>query len=119
MANFYNQATLTYNEATTPYDGEATAYTYTSAGITLGLVLSHAFENDGGFFTFLFAGQIPLGILVSHTHIRGFTRTPTIGGLTLRAVPNSVIVIRQYNKTTKDPVRTGGCPQCGTYLYNK
>jgi hypothetical protein len=34
--------------------------------------------------------------------------------------PTSLVIIRNYKgRRIKDPVVIGGCPQCGTYLYNK
>lgn len=42
------------------------------------------------------------------------------GAVGLGVATNSTIVIRQYEGggVVRDPVVTGGCPQCGTYLYD-
>ena len=117
MAVYYNTSTIAYDSAVTPYDGVATVYTY-SGNIPITLIPSYSFQ-DGAFFTFYYTGKLSIQILLSHSHTRSFVRRPTVAGLSFRVVPNSSMVIKQYYKTVKDPVVTGGCPQCGTYLYNQ
>ena len=117
MAIYYNSV-IAYDESSTPYDGTPTAYSY-AGNITLTLTPSYSYEDDGGIFYFYYSGKLTIGLDVDSPYVRGFFRRPTVSGLTLRIVPNSAMVIKQYYKTIKDPQVTGGCAQCGTYLYNK
>jgi hypothetical protein len=115
MSVFYNSV-IVYDEASTPYDGVATVYTY-AGNIEIRVIPSYSIL-DGAINTFYYEGRLLMEVIPSHTHVRGFVRRPSTDGISIRIVPNSSMVIRNY-KNIKDPIRTGGCPQCGTFLYNK
>ena len=115
MARYYNEV-ITYDEATVAYDGATKEFAY-DGSITIGLKPSYSILV-GTFTTYYFLGNIQLALDIASPWIRGFMRIPTITGLILRLVPNSSMVIRHYLKI-KEPIVTGGCPFCGTYLYNK
>lgn len=117
MSTFYNTSTVTYDDSGTPYNGAAITYTYVSTGITLSFVVNSAYNVNGGVTTYTYDGSVSIIFDPTSSYVTGFVRVPTITGITLRIVPNSNIVIRQYKKV-KDPIRTGGCPNCGTFLYN-
>ena len=118
MSQFYNTSTIAYDSATTPYDGSATVFTY-AGNIPLNLIPSHSYY-DGAYNTYFYAGRLVIEMSIEDTFWgRGIVRWPTYGGLTLRLVPNSSMLIKQYYKTVKDPQVTGGCPNCGTYVYNQ
>jgi len=116
MAVFYNSV-IAYDKATELYDGSATAYAY-SGNITLALISRYSLSIVGGVETWHYAGKIYLDFIQSSVYRRGFYRRPTITGISFRVVPNSSMRIRQYYKA-KDPQVTGGCPQCGSYVYNQ
>jgi hypothetical protein len=114
MATYYNSV-IAYDDATVAYDGSPVVFTY-AGNIELTLQLRHVYY-DGANYTYYYDGNLGIDMLVGAVYNWGAMNIPTTG-LTLRIVPNSTILIRQYRKI-KDPVRIGGCPQCGTYLYNK
>lgn len=111
MAIFYDSI-IAYDDASTAYNGVATAYSY-SGSITVSLLPHYALDS-----LFYYPGHMVMEILASSMYRRGFVRVPATFGFTMRVVPNSSMVIRQYKKV-KDPVRIGGCPQCGVYTYDQ
>lgn len=110
MATFYNSP-ITYNDATTPYNGQPITYTY-SGSISLVLLPKYNLQT-----IMYYPGDLSLQFDVGSSYHRGLIVSPTTSGFRMLIAPSSTTVIRRYLKV-KDPIRTGGCPQCGTFLYN-
>lgn len=116
MSTFYNTSTVTYNDATVTYNGVAIVYSY-SGSVTIMPIMNSSYNKNGGVTTYSYVAMMDIIFDSTSPYRTGFIRTPSITGLTARIVPNSSMVIRQYKKV-KDPIRTGGCPNCGTFLYD-
>lgn len=110
MATVFYDSPIGYDDALTPYNGNPIIYLY-SGSITIMLVPKYASQTAQ-----FYSGMLDLSLLPASSYHKIFLYRPTVG-LIARFVPNSSIIIRRYKKV-KDPIRVGGCVQCGTYLYD-
>lgn len=111
MAAVFYETIVTYDDASTPYNGNATTYTY-SGSITVVLLPKYGLTTAQ-----YYAGMLDLVFTLASTYKKVFQYIPSTSGLSVRMIPNSSMIIRNYKKV-KDPIRIGGCCQCGSYLYD-
>lgn len=111
MADFYNKSTLTYDSATTPYNGAPIVYQY-AGNIPIVILPKYNLQTVK-----YYPGRMTIEVGFGSGYHHGIMRQPFTTGMKIIMAPSSTSIIRRYLKV-KDPVRTAGCPQCGTYLYN-
>lgn len=117
MGTNYNKSTLTYNNASTPYRGVPTDYAYVGS-VTVFFTPNHSVQYNSLPTTFIYNGSVNVEFLPSSVSASGMNIIPETNGVRVLFSPSSTATIRRYLKI-KDPIRTGGCPQCGTFLYNR
>lgn len=115
--SLYNAPGISYNNATTPYNGAPVNYTYAGA-VTVFFSPNHNLQFNHLAVNFLYNGSATVEFVASSMNASGRSIVPETDGVRVLFAPSSTTVIRKFLKL-KDPVRTGGCPQCGTFLYNR